>query len=178
MSVEAGTETAATEVTTETTEQDTTPTEPEGQQPEETTEDTDTEKSKDEQPKPTETVEYWKQKSRDNEKRAKANADAAKRVPDLEKSLEKATERADEAEVKVLRLTAAIEHGVSAEDLPLLDEVSDSDAIKRLAERLAGEIDGVQVRKGPRSSRDGKNTRPAASEERKAVRTLFGGGAA
>lgn len=176
MSVEVGTETPATEVTPETTD-DTEQTQPEGQQPEETPEQ-DPDKSKEETPKPSETLDYWKQRSRDNEKKAKANADAAKRVPDLEKDLEKVTGRADEAEVKVARLTAAIKHGVSADDLPLLDTVSDPDAIERLAQRLAGEINGVQVRKGPRSSRDGNNTRPEASEERKAVRTLFGGGAA
>lgn len=176
MSVETG-EVTATETTTVTTEQDPTDTEqqPDPTDTEKTTEDP---KSEDEQPKPTETVEHWKQKSRDNEKRAKANAEAAKQVPVLEDSLSKVTERAEAAEVKVLRLTAAIENGVSAEDLPLLETVSDPDAIQKLAQRLAGEIEGVQVRSGPRSSRDGKNTRPTASEERKAVRQLFGGGAA
>lgn len=57
--------------------------------------------------KPTETVDFWKQKAREQETRAKANADKAKKFDDLEQEkkteAERLTERATEAE----RLAAA-----------------------------------------------------------------------
>ena len=57
------------------------------------------------QPKPTETVDFWKQKAREQEKRAKENADAAKRLDELEQAsksdLEKANDRAAKAEAEV-----------------------------------------------------------------------------
>lgn len=53
-------------------------------------------------PKPTETVEFWKTKARENEKRAKANADAAERLAAYEESQkseqQKLLERAEAAE--------------------------------------------------------------------------------
>lgn len=52
--------------------------------------------------KPSETVDFWKAKAREQEKRAKANADAAKRLQEIEDAskseTDKLTERATQAE--------------------------------------------------------------------------------
>lgn len=74
--------------------------------------------------KPTETVEFWKEKAREQEKRAKANAEAATKLQqyeDAQKSAEeRATEalttaekRASEAEARALRLEVASEKGLT-----------------------------------------------------------------
>lgn len=76
------------------------------------------------QPKPTETVEFWKQKAREQEARAKANADAATKLNQLEESTkseaQKLAERAEVAERRVaeveahaLRLEVAAEKGLT-----------------------------------------------------------------
>lgn len=85
--------------------------------PVETTEpDTDSPSPEDEnseqQPKkPTETVEFWKSKAREQEKRAKENAAAAKELADFKESqkteLQKAVDRADAAEGALGTLKAA-----------------------------------------------------------------------
>lgn len=53
-------------------------------------------------PKPTDTVEFWKSKAREQERRAKENADAAKRLADIEAAnlteSEKSTRRIAELE--------------------------------------------------------------------------------
>mgnify|MGYP001142527256 CR=1 FL=1 len=73
---------------------------------------------------PSAELEKWKRLARENEKRAKANADAAKRLQEIEDSkksdLEKLTEaqaaaerRATEAEQRALRLEVAAEKGLT-----------------------------------------------------------------
>lgn len=61
--------------------------------------------------KPTETVEFWKSKAREQEKRAKENATAAKRLAELEEAqkseIQKAIERAEAAEGTLATLQAA-----------------------------------------------------------------------
>jgi len=61
--------------------------------------------------KPTETVDFWKAKAREQEKRAKENAAAAKKLADLEESqkteLQKAIDRAEAAEGVANALQAA-----------------------------------------------------------------------
>lgn len=82
-------------------------------------------------PKPTETVDFWKQKAREQEKRAKDNAEAAKRLTELEEAqkteAQRLTERADAeferaqvAEAKLLRYQVASEAGVPANALKFL----------------------------------------------------------
>lgn len=51
--------------------------------------------------------------------------------------LAKAEQRAAEAEARVLRREVALEHRLSAEDAELLDALTDEDAMRRLASRLA-----------------------------------------
>lgn len=63
-----------------------------------------------ESPAPTETVEFWKSKAREQEKRAKENAAAAKRVKEIEDASkseqERAAERATAAEQRAQELGA------------------------------------------------------------------------
>lgn len=54
-------------------------------------------------PKPTETVEFWKQKAREQEKRAKDNATAAQRLAELEDAQKTAEQKAAD---KLAELTA------------------------------------------------------------------------
>lgn len=109
-------------------------------EPEATTETTES--------KPTETVDFWKQKAREQEKRAKDNASAAQRLAELEDAqksesdkaaerLSLAEQRATEAEAKALRREVALEHKLSKDDADLLDALTDEDAMRRFAERLA-----------------------------------------
>lgn len=76
------------------------------------------------EPKPTETVEFWKQKAREQEKRAKDNAEAARRLEEIEnaskteqqraaEALQAAERRATEAEAARMRLEVAAEKGLT-----------------------------------------------------------------
>lgn len=100
------------------------------------------------QPKPTETVEFWKQKAREQEARAKANAKAAERLTELEESqkseAEKLSDRAaaaeaeaEKARAEALRWRTAAKHGISDEDAELFLTGTDEETLTRQAERLA-----------------------------------------
>lgn len=97
-------------------------------------------------PKPTETVEFWKAKAREQENRAKANAQKAKDFDDFQESQkseqQKIADRAaqaererDEARVEGLRYKAAAKHGISEDDFDLLG-VGDEEAIEKRATRI------------------------------------------
>lgn len=90
----------------------------------------------------------WKAEARKWERRAKENAAAAKRLAEIEETqkteadlfaerLAKAEAAAREAEARALRRDIALEHKLSKDDAALLDAVSDEDAMRRLAARLA-----------------------------------------
>ncbi len=104
---------------------------------------------KPEPPKPTETVDFWKQKAREQEGRAKSNADAAKKLKEIEdrdlseldkakRDAEQATTRLTEYERTNLRQRVALEKGLPASLVNRLqgateDEVSaDADALMAL----------------------------------------------
>ena len=123
-------------------------------------------------PKPTETVDFWKQKAREQEKRAKENAEAARRLGEIEESqkseaqktserLAEAEKKAADAEARVLRRDLAIEHKLSAGDAALLDLVTDETALKALAERLAGAATDTSKKTGSRDPFAGR-TPPTA----------------
>ena len=87
--------------------------------------------SPEQSPRPTETVEFWKSKAREQEKRAKDNADAAKRLAEIEnaqkteaqkatEALEEATQRAAAAESALLRYTVATEQGIPSQAVKFL----------------------------------------------------------
>lgn len=81
--------------------------------------------------KPTETVDFWKAKAREQEKRAKDNADAAKRLAEIEDAQKTETQkaadaltreknRADAAEASLLRFEVAADKGVPANAVKFL----------------------------------------------------------
>jgi hypothetical protein len=78
-----------------------------------------------EQPKPTDTVDYWKQMARQNEARAKANAEAAKRLREIEdrdlselqRAQKQVTETAAEL-AEIRRQNAFLAKGVPVDLIP------------------------------------------------------------
>lgn len=90
--------------------------------------------------------------------------------------LAKAERTAKEAEARALRREVALEHKLSKDDAALLDSITDEDAMRRLAERLAlGAED--RAKKSNYVPREGANTtNKAASDEREFVRELFASG--
>jgi hypothetical protein len=134
-----------------------------------------------EQPKPTETVDFWKAKAREQEKRAKDNATAAQRLKEFEdrdkteaeKAAERVTtseKRATEAETRATRLEVILDKlpaDATAEDVKRLVALS-----KRLVgntrEELEADADELlatfKTSGNPRPSGDiGQGTRPAAT---------------
>lgn len=99
---------------------------------------------------------------------AKANAEAARRLAEIEEArkieAEKAAERlakaeraVAEAEARALRRETALEYRLSAEDALLLDAVVDEEAMRALAKRLAqGKADAA--RDGAYVPSEGRNT--------------------
>jgi hypothetical protein len=136
-----------------------------------------------EQPKPSETVDFWKQKAREQEKRAKENAEAAKRLAEIEdaqkseaqKAADKvaqAEQRAIEAEARALRREIAIEHKLSKDDSELLDSLTDETAMRRLAERLAAASEDKRTN-GNHVPGEGNNPQPSDDPVREFARGLF-----
>ena len=124
-----------------------------------------------EQPKPSETVDFWKQKAREQEKRAKENADAAKRLAEIEESqkseADKTADRiklleteAADARREALRFKVASEFGIASERAELLLTGSDEETMRRQAEALKGETD-ERKKQGNRVPNEGRDNHPA-----------------
>lgn len=136
-------------------------------------------------PKPTETVEFWKAKAREQERRAKDNAAAAtelQQIKDAAKTdaqkqadaLAEANTRAEKAEREKTALSIAVEHKLSADDAELVAGMPDEDAMRALAKRLEAAAD-AQSTKGPVTPKAGTdNNPPKPDEDRQFVRALFG----
>jgi hypothetical protein len=135
--------------------------------------------------KPTETVEFWKAKAREQEKRAKENATAATRLAEIEeaqtsesdkaaKRLAEAETRVVEAEARALRREVALEHKLSKDDADLLDALTDEDAMRRFAARLATASEDKRKTNNV-SPREGNNPSNSEDEALQTVRGLFGG---
>ena len=60
------------------------------------------------QPKPTETVEFWKQKAREQERRAKDNAGAAQRLAEIEEANKTAEQKAADRLAEIEQRAAAL----------------------------------------------------------------------
>lgn len=131
-----------------------------------------------EEASPTETVEFWKQKAREQEKRAKANADAARKLAEIEESTkteqEKLAERLAEAEkaaatatAEALRFRVASKHGISDEDAELFLTGSDEETLMRQAERLAAKVaaDGKPRPPKPDPNQGRSNDGPASTAD-------------
>ena len=99
-----------------------------------------------EQPKPTETVDFWKQKAREQEARAKSNAQAAQRLAEIEDAQKTEQQRLadrqaqiererDEARAEGLRYKAAATHGIGEDYFDLLGS-GDEETISSRGERL------------------------------------------
>ena len=123
-----------------------------------------------EAPKPTETVDFWKQKAREQEARAKANATAAQRLAEIEESqkseaqkqadrIAAAERQAAEAAAESLRYRAAARHGIDEEHFDLLGTGTQEDidaratrlgsllALKGENERLTAELEALRAGK-------------------------------
>lgn len=132
------------------------------------------------EPKPSETLDYWKKRSRenerrakDNDKRAKENAAAAKRLAEIEAESKTAEERQTEAverqkaetealRVENLRLKAAGTHGVTGEDaegVAYSDLISgtDEESVAKSAEAI-GRL--VAAANELAAMKDGRNGHP------------------
>jgi uncharacterized protein YaiL (DUF2058 family) len=95
------------------------------------TEATGTEPDQQAEARPTETVEFWKAKAREQEKRAKDNAAAAKRLVELEDAqkteAERAAERVAKAEAEVATVPAKVSEALR-KHLIELHEIDQADA--------------------------------------------------
>lgn len=136
--------------------------------------------------KPTETVDFWKQKAREQEKRAKDNADAAKRLAEIEDAQksesEKVAERLAKADAEVATVPAKVSealrthlvalHEIDAEDADLFLTANDPELLLKQVTRLLGQSDkrkktNVVPREGQTSSTSGDD------ELREFTRGLF-----
>lgn len=141
----------------------------------ETSDDTRTEKSEVD----------WKIRAREWEKRAKANADAAARLAELEDAQKTETQRLTDAKLaaeteaaaaraEALRWRVAAKHGISDEDAELfltgIDEATLTKQAERLSERVAD-----RKKNGNRAPNEGKTPPPAGTDPvREFAHNLFG----
>lgn len=98
----------------------------------------------------------WKAEARKWEQRAKEHSKAAARLAEIEDANKTeaqraadaqraAEERAVQAEARALRREVALEHSLSKEDAALLDGITDEEAVRALAARLAARGPDVQT---------------------------------
>ena len=130
-------------------------------------------------------AEYVEKLRKENAKyrtEAKANAGAAQRLAEIEEAqktaeqkaaerLAKAEKAAADAEARALRREVALEHKLGKDDAALLDSITDEDAMRALAARLAGGGSKQQKNHVPR---EGSNPASGSSDERQFARELFG----
>jgi hypothetical protein len=142
-----------------------------------------TEQQTETDPKPTETVDFWKTKAREQEKRAKENATAAKRLAEIEESQKtEAQKSADRikaledqvatAERDALRFKVASKYGIGDEDTDLFLTASDEETLQKQAERLVGR-QAEQKKQGNRVPSEGTNPQAKPDEMRDFARQLF-----
>ena len=134
--------------------------------------------------KPTETVEFWKQKAREQEKRAKENSKAAERLAEIESANQTEAEKtaarikqleteAESAKREALRFKVASQYGIDGERAELLLTGSDEETMTRQAQALKQESD-ERKKQGNRVPNEGTN--PPASgggDERSFVNDLW-----
>lgn len=110
---------------------------------------------------PAETVDFWKAKAREQEKRAKANADAATKLAALEESQKTETQRladaktaaetdAASARAEALRWRIAAKHGISDDDADTFLTGTDEETLTKQAERLSALSKDTTPPPGPR----------------------------
>lgn len=133
------------------------------------------------EPKPSETLDFWKAKAREQEKRAKDNAAAAKRLAELEEANKSEAQKADdelanlkarlaEAESLNLRAAKAAAAGVPVELITASDEAGIDAQVKALVAWRADERkSGNHVPNEGRTSNS-----PKTDPMREVARQLFG----
>ena len=132
--------------------------------------------SEEQQKKPTETVDFWKQKAREQEKRAQENAAAAQRLAEIEEAnkseaqkpadrLAAAEKEAADARTEALRLRIAAKHGISDEDAETFLTGSDEAALTRQAERLAALATTAPTTPKPDRTQGGSGEPPALNSD-------------
>lgn len=140
-----------------------------------------------EQQKPTETVEFWKTKAREQEKRAKDNAAAAKRLGELEDAqktdAEKAADRIKKAEDEAASVPSKVSdalrthlvalHGIESEDADLFLTANDPELLLKQVDRLVGQ--SGKRKKSNFVPREGTSSTAGESDERSFARDFFGG---
>lgn len=157
---------------------------------EQTAEVTATETAATEQPaetetKPTETVDFWKAKAREQEKRAKDNAGAAKRLAEIEESQKSEAQKAadrlrqieaerDEARREALRFKVASKYGIGDEDADLFLTASDEETLTKQAERLSARTDD-RKKQGNRVPGEGTNSAGGSENDAIFARQLLSG---
>lgn len=128
----------------------------------------------------------WKAKAREWEKRAKANADAATRLTEIEESQKSETQKladaktaaekaAADAKAEALRWRIAAKHGITDEQAELYLTGTDEETLTKQAKGLA-ELASDRKKQGNHVSREGTNSNATPSDEKAFVRQLFGGG--
>lgn len=139
--------------------------------------------------KPTETVEFWKTKAREQEKRAKDNATAATRLAEIEEAqkseTEKAADRIAKAEAEVatvpnrvadaLRVHLVALHEIDKDDAELFLTGTEPELLLKQVTRLLGQSD-KRKKQGNRVPSEGTTPISRESEGLETVRALFGGG--
>jgi len=116
---------------------------------------TEAEATTEQQTKPTETVDFWKQKAREQEKRAKDNATAAQRLAEIEDAQksesEKVAERLAKADAEVATVPAKVAdalrahlvalHEIDKDDAELFLTATEPDLLLKQVTRLVGQSD-------------------------------------
>lgn len=142
-----------------------------------------------EQTKPSETVDFWKQKAREQEKRAKENADAAKRLREIEDAqkseAEKAADRIAKADAEVAAVPAKVAealrahlvelHKIDKDDADLFLTGTEPELLLKQVTRLLGQAD-TRKKNGNQVPREGNNPKPGDDDMRVFARELFAAG--
>lgn len=127
----------------------------------------------------------YKEIAAEQEKRAKANADAAKRLAEIEDAqkteAQKAADRIAELEKQIsesstaaLRFKVASEFKISADDAELFLTGSDEESLRKQAERLA-ERDQERKKQGNHVRKEGTSTQKGSDDDegREFAKELF-----
>ncbi|WP_152203631.1 hypothetical protein [Georgenia thermotolerans] len=127
----------------------------------------------------------WKAEARKWETRAKENKAAAERLAELEQAqmteaekaaarVKAAEERAAQLEAANIRKDVAIQYGLTADDVALLEGVTDADAMRRLAERLARQAREDAAPRSPRPNPAQWEGDSPAEDKDAVARAFFG----
>jgi hypothetical protein len=137
--------------------------------------------------KPTETVDFWKQKAREQEKRAKENADARRRLDEIEEAQktesEKVADRIAKAEAEVATVPAKVAealrshlvalHQIDADDADLFLTANEPELLLKQVNRLLGQSD-KRKRNNNVVPREGNTPTPGQDDMRSFTNELFG----